>query len=324
VRGEQHLWLVAVAEVAGVTGAAVYGLWQYRRQFGWLPVSQWRLTRKLFREGVPIGLGQMFWMVRMFGAVVVVGMIATPEDVGFFGAAQRIFIALHAFIWLYFFNLLPSFAQTWQAGDGTFNRLVARSLRDVSWMSALGGSIWILASLAVMTVVYGPVFAPAGRALQWLAGAAVAAALSGHYRFGLIAAGRQNWEMAVQGLGTACALILIPIGYDLAGLDGVGAALCAAELVVWLSAWWLARQQLGLVGHQGLIARPALAALIVLVSLQLLSSLHWLGQLGAGVGAILALAWAFDPSVRARLREAYLRAQVWQRAWLSGGAKPGG
>src|SRR5262249_50988704 len=34
VREAGRIWLVAVAEVAGVCGAAVFGVWMYKRQFG--------------------------------------------------------------------------------------------------------------------------------------------------------------------------------------------------------------------------------------------------------------------------------------------------
>jgi len=103
-----HAWLVPVAEVAGVVAAAVFCVVVYRRRFAVSPRPRWTVSRRLLREGGAIGLGQMFWAVRMYGGVVVLGWIASAADLGYFAAAQRILVAVHAFVYLYYFNLLPS------------------------------------------------------------------------------------------------------------------------------------------------------------------------------------------------------------------------
>lgn len=112
IRSASKIMLAGFAELAGVMGAVLFGAFMYRRQLGQKLQIKFNLTKRLFQDGIPIGLSQMFWMIRIFGATVIVGLIALPQDVGFFGAAMRGFIALHAFIWLYFFNLLPSMSQS--------------------------------------------------------------------------------------------------------------------------------------------------------------------------------------------------------------------
>jgi O-antigen/teichoic acid export membrane protein len=92
--------------------------------------------------------------------------------------------------------------------------------------------------------VYGQGFSNGGGALQWLAGVWVAAAISGHYRFGLIAAGQQNREMLSSALGAIVAIIFIPLGYLKAGSSGAAAGLCFAELSVLLSTWMIAKRTL--------------------------------------------------------------------------------
>ncbi len=77
-----------------------------------------------------------------------------------------------------------------------------------------------------------------------MAGVCMLAAVSGHYRFGLIAAGRQKDEMLTSALGAGTALILIPVGYTNSGTGGAAAALFIAESVTLASAWYLARRQL--------------------------------------------------------------------------------
>ena len=104
VRNGEQLWLVAVAEIAAVGGAAIYSVWSVKSKLH-LPLQiNFKVSKNLFREGVPFGLSQMFWTIKMFGATLIVGFIATAEDTGYFSAAMRIFVALHTFVWLYFFK----------------------------------------------------------------------------------------------------------------------------------------------------------------------------------------------------------------------------
>ncbi|MBI4516681.1 MAG: oligosaccharide flippase family protein [Deltaproteobacteria bacterium] len=260
VRDAGQLLRVAAAEVIAVSSAAGYGTWRYWRHFGAAVRARITFSPRLFREGVPIGLSQLFWVVRMSGATLILGLVASAEDVGFFAGALRILLAAHTFVWLYFFNLLPSLARAWQQGPRPFAQLIHGSLRAVTWGSVVAGAAWVSVSPAVITTVYGARFAPAASVLQCLAGVCVIAALSGHYRFALIAAGRQGAEMLTAACGAATAVVLIPVGYTSAGVTGAALALLAAEAVVWLAAWWCSRRLLGLQGYAAMLARPVLDA----------------------------------------------------------------
>lgn len=244
VRGTGDLLLVGAAEVAGVTCAAVFTLAMYRHGFSKQTSFRPALSAKLIKEGMPIGFSQMFWVIKMFGATFIVGLVATAADTGYFAGAMRIYIALHTFVWLYYANLLPSFSRTWEEGNEKFSRLIKNSLMIVVPLSLAGGVVWVLAAPFVMTTAYGQEFSSGGGALQWLAGACVAAAISGHYRFGLIAAGFQNKEMWTSALGAAAAIVLIPFGYFQAGTSGAAAALCAAEIIVLLASFLIAKRVL--------------------------------------------------------------------------------
>src|SRR5262249_22031080 len=86
VREAGRIWLVAVAEVAGVCGAAVFGVWMYKRQFG-MKRARLTVSSRLLREGAVIGLGQMFWVARIFGATLILGFMAPTreaKDIGYF------------------------------------------------------------------------------------------------------------------------------------------------------------------------------------------------------------------------------------------------
>ncbi len=317
VRTAADIWSVALAELAGVAAAAAYGVWMVRPLL--TPVSRLRpgLSRRLFREGVPIGLSQLFWMVKMFGATLIVGVVALPADVGFFAGAQRILVALHAFVLLYYVNLLPSLARAWHTEAAAFRALTLRSLKNVVWLGTLFGIGWLLLAPHAMSFIYGPEFAAGTTTLQWLAGMWVVASISGHYRFGLIAAGHQQAEMVTSIVGAAVTMLLVPIGYAWLGLAGTGVALFTAEVAIWLSAWYWARRKLALRGHARVLVRPVLAGALAL-------SLAWLlsaqAEVGVGLAGALfaALALAFEPELR---REG-LALWLWGRRLLVGPDSP--
>lgn len=244
VRDTGDLIWVGVAEVAGVSAAALFSVWMYQRIFSGSSRPRPAVSAKLFREGMPIGLSQMFWVVKMFGATFIVGLIATAEDTGYFAGAMRIYIALHTFVWLYFFNMLPSLSRAWVQGSEQMAAIIRHSMWIVTFASLVAGTIWVASASFVMTGVYGSSFLPGATALQWLAGACIAAALSGHYRYALIAAGHQGKEMFATALGSIAAVALVPIGYYNAGTGGAAAALFAAECVVLSVAWLLVKRNL--------------------------------------------------------------------------------
>jgi PST family polysaccharide transporter len=318
LRRADQILMVAWAEVAGVTTAALFSLWMYRRHFRGSARIRPAVSARLFREGVPIGLSQMFWVVKMFGGTLILGMIASAPQVGFFAGAQRILVALHTFVWLYYFNLFPSMSRSWQLGDGSFSRLIARSMHGVAWVSVAAGLAWVLLANDVMLFVYGQKFASGGGVLALMSGVCVMAFINGHYRFGLIAAGYQSTEMLITALGAVVALVLIPFGYFSWGLNGAALGLVVTETVIWLSSWLSSRRLLALKGHAKLLVRP-------LIAVALASGVWWLPLASAkarvvlSLLALLMLALFFDPTVRERLRELLTLRRSWSERRLSEG-----
>jgi PST family polysaccharide transporter len=244
VRSGNDILSVGWAEALSVAVAALFTLLMFRNSFSPLSDLRPRFSAKLLREGLPIGLSQMFWVVKMFGATLIVGIIGTPTETGFFASAMRILIALHAFIWLYYMNLLPSLARAWQSGRETFAALIGNSMRLVILLTVVLVAVWIALSPLAVKIVYGDKFAEASTTLQWLAGVFLLAAVSGHYRFGLIAAGRQNEELLTAALGAILTVIFLPLGFYRYGAAGAAAGLCAAEFGVLVSSWLFARRLL--------------------------------------------------------------------------------
>lgn len=249
VAGPAEILMVAWAEVAAVTTAAVFCLVMYRLHFSSLARTKFGISASVFREGVPIGLSHMFWVIRMCGGTLILGLIASAREVAFFAGAQRVLLALHTFVWLYFFNLLPSMSRAWQTGSNEFTHLIRTSLKTVAWLGIAVTVVWVAVGQQAMKFIYGSDFKEAGKVLSLFGFVWLGALIDGHYRFALIAAGRQNTEMFTSALGVATAVILIPLSYLRFGLIGAAAALVIAEAVVWISSRWLTRDLIS-VGNQ--------------------------------------------------------------------------
>ncbi len=318
LRDPGRLWFVGVAELAGTIAAAGFFLGMYRRAFGHHLRLRPTWSTRLLREGMTIGLSQMFWSMRMYGATILVGVIATERDVGYVGGAMRILIALHTFVWLYYFNLLPTMARNWKTDRASFHVVIHRSMRAVAWLALGGGVLWVLLAPLAMRATYGPAFREAGSTLQVLAAVCVLAFISGHFRFALIATGHQMAEMVTAALGSATALLLIPFGYAAAGPLGVAIALVLGETVVWLAAWRLASQAIGTGGHLATLARPMLAAVVASVVVVLLPMGGLLVQVAVAAAVLVGMAYLSDRTVRERCDEFVAWARRRARGWPKG------
>jgi O-antigen/teichoic acid export membrane protein len=149
----------------------------------------------------------------------------------------------------------------------------------------------------LITAVYGDAFSAAGATLQCFAGVFVVAALSGHYRFGLIAAGRQTTEMWAALLGAVIAATFIPLFYRRLGPAGAAQALLLAELAVWIFTWHVGRRSLQLHHHAQFLIRPALAATIALGTAWALSGYSPVLRGAAVLGVFAALVLTFEGTV---------------------------
>jgi O-antigen/teichoic acid export membrane protein len=174
----------------------------------------------------------------------------------------------------------------------------------VAWAAAAAGVLGVLLSPRLMVAVYGESFAPAGGVFRLLVLVCVFSALSGHYRFGLIAVGKQKVEMWASILGAVAAAILVPTCYLWKGVEGSALALVLVEVIVWSFAWRCARRAIGLRGHAKMLARPlAVTALTSVVVFYFGKDAALLIRVLTVIILFSLMAYLSDPSLREILRE---------------------
>ncbi|MBV8817366.1 MAG: flippase [Acidobacteriaceae bacterium] len=225
-RPSMPLFTLGAFELASVSATALFCLavmrFRFRLSASWQTPQPARMRAHL-AQSLPIGGAEMAWACMWYFATVLLGLAFSDESLGWFSAAHRLLMALHTFVWLYFFNLLPSMSRTTHLERSHLLGLLGRSLRVAAWSSFLVALTLTLSARTVLTIVYGPLFRDAAPLLAILAWMLPVAMLSGHHRYVLIAYSQQKallWTTvvsAIAAVGAGC--VLVP------QLGSVGAAL---------------------------------------------------------------------------------------------------
>ena len=231
--GSSIVW-VGVFECASVSAVAVFSGWVTNRKMGYaLPRSgaNFALLTRHLRQAFAIGLTELAWAFMWYFATVLLGFAFNHQALGWFGASHRLLMALHTFVWLYFFNLLPSVSRCVSGPTEQLEGLMGRSIRFAAWISLGVAFMGTLLSREILTLVYGPEFAGGGSSFSVLVWMLPVAMLSGHYRYTLLAYNLQNrllyCTLASAGLAVAAGFAFVP----LFGATGAAWALLVANVV---------------------------------------------------------------------------------------------
>ena len=256
------LWTVGLMETGAVLVCAAFGAWAAGVRMGFrAPRLSWqpRIIWEHLRVAVPIGLSNLAWAALWFFPLVLLGLLRTDESVGWFGAAHRATMAIHTFVWWYFFNMLPSISRLTNRPREELRSLIQPSMDLTAWVGPLLTLAISLPAQSLLTVGYGPQFSGGGPVLAILIWAIPITILSGHYRFILIAFDLQErlllWTLISVAVACALAYPLIPT------LGGAGAAwgLLAGNGVCFGLCYATVMRQVAPIGFARSIWRPGLA-----------------------------------------------------------------
>jgi O-antigen/teichoic acid export membrane protein len=217
-----YIGAIECASVAAVSAFCIY-VTHSKMGFAW-PWPDLHVTRLLghIKEAAPIGLTELAWAFMWYFCTVLLGFIFADRTLGWFGASHRALMALHTFVWLYFFNLLPSIARCVALPHRNLLELMDGSVRFASWIGLFVAAVLTAGAPELLTLIYGPSFRPAAQSFAILAWMLPVAMLSGHHRFILIAYNQQNRLLSCT---TVSALAAVVFGFALVPLyGGKGAA----------------------------------------------------------------------------------------------------
>ena len=175
---------------------------------------------------------------------------------GWFGASHRAVMALHTFVWLYFFNLLPSISRCVGLPAGQLLDLMDGSIRLIAWTGLFGAALLTALAPEVLGILYGQNFRGAAASFSILVWMLPIAMLSGHYRYMLIAYRLQNRLLRCTVIS---AVVAVGLGFALVPLyGGIGAAwaLLIANAVNLLLVWNAVRELVAVIPLRALLTAP--------------------------------------------------------------------
>ena len=257
----------------------------------------------------PIGLSQVSWVVLWYFATVFLGLWVADQSLGQFAAALRIVMALHTFVWMYFYNLLPTICRTAATPGRDLRQLLGPSLAFTTWAGGFGALLVTLLADDLMALAYGQAYRPAGRLLAVLIWAVPLALVSGHYRYALVACDRERLEFRGNAIGATVAIGLGMLFIPSNGAFSGAAALVVSALTVLILAYSACRQA-GLVVPDVARALPAASAVAfaALTAARVSGFGIWIAACAAtGVYLSLLLACEFYGPVAWRIRSVQSR-----------------
>ena len=273
VRESSNMWNVAAAEFAGVLAAAIFTVFSFRLKIGfWPPTAPAWPTRYEIKQVAPIALSHFMWAAKYIFVTVVVGFSAglgeNAEQVGHFGAAVRIVVAMHVFVSLYFNNLLPSVSRAVTESVEPLRSLLDRAVRASAWISLCGSILLVIVAHHLVRFIYGHAYGQSAVILQILVWMLPAALVSAHFRVTLIAASRQGLELLSTATGAAITLALVVVLYRRFGLTSVAAAMVIGEMSTLILSFVFVHHYV-LPVHLGRCVWPPVVATIVTAALLL-------------------------------------------------------
>jgi O-antigen/teichoic acid export membrane protein len=310
IRKPDETWIVPLIEGSAIGCAVVFYLTVFSHYFGSLRQRiDSTFAFSIFRQALPIGASELVWALKIYFATVLLGILVGGPEVGWFGAAHRIVISLHTFVWLYFFNLLPAIARSTQGPVEALHRLTKTSMQVTAWSAVFLGIVGTAFAEPIITLIYGSQYHEAVAAFRVLIWLVPLALMSGHYHYALIAYNRQKLHF----LSTACGaglnvllnLFLIP-GH---GFLGAAWALLISEVFIWSLAYYFVRRTITHVPIWSSVSQPLVGGAIFAGALYLLPPINiWMAGASAVVVYCLVLS-VIQPKIFAHLRSIFVRNQ---------------
>lgn len=310
------LWYIGVIECASVAGAALFCAYvaRLRMRLAW-PWPDLRIPQLIghLKESSPIGLTELAWGFMWYFCTVLLGLIFSDMTLGWWGASHRALMALHTFVWLYFFNLLPSISRCALRSHRDLLELMDESVRFTAWTGLLAGGLLMAIAPDLLSALFGPSFRNASHSFAVLVWMLPVAMLSGHHRYILIAYKQQARLLWCTSLSAAAAvilgLILVP------RYDGPGAAwaiLIANTINFALVYISVKRLVVEVPVHRQMVAPLISLGFSAAVFFTLLRTNYWLALAAACTIYLASFAWIGGRRLTSMLRMATenARAQI--------------
>jgi len=286
VKGHHQLLLVPCFYVVANLSVAVLLISIFTHHFG-RPRFRFNFSqcKALFKKALPIGFSIMMLQVVHYIDTVMLGIMKSNEEVGYYSAAYKILMILLTAIWCYQDAVFPVISNYYETSIDLLRNLQSYSTKimiTITLPLAVGGTIL---AKPIMNLIYGPKYDPAVIALQILIWTVTIGSLHGIYVRGLIACDRQNRRLIIAIVHALTVIVLNLILIPNLGFIGAAISTVSGEFFV----IFLSYREFGkivAVPFHGYILKPLLASSIMALSLyglQCGENIHLILSIGCGV-----------------------------------------
>ncbi len=275
VQRPEQVWIAPLVELGALVSVSALYVRQLALRGGWgrlqfSPIRAWLMLRQAWF----IGASEVMWAIKTYAATMLLGLLVGGASVGYFAAAHRVVVSLHTFVWLYFFNLLPSLSRCAANPDAVEGReallrLTGASMKVTAWLAVFLGLVGTALAKPLMLLVFGTSYRESATVLQVLIWFVPLTLVHGHYRFTLIAYGKQRLEFVSNacgaGLNVCLNLLLVPA----LGPIGTAWALLASELFIMALVYGFTKRTVTEIPLRPSLVRPLVAGAVLAVVLYL-------------------------------------------------------
>ena len=266
IRRPEDVLAIGWIECVSVGAVVVFILVIYRKVVGSFEL---RWNPEDFKRGLlqsaPIGFSELSWAFIWYSATVMLGLIVGGRELGWFGAAHRPIMAMHTFVFLYFYNLLPSIALSMQESEDGLRKLLRRSLALSSWTSLFAGTMGTIFAEYILTFIFGTQYQRAVTTFQILIWVLVAMMISGHFSYTLVGWNLQKLHLISFLVALAASMLLSPFLIPRYEIIGAALTILGSILVKGILAWYFVRRHIAPVPLFKHLIKPLAPTILSLV-----------------------------------------------------------
>lgn len=298
IRHPVDIWAAPWIECFSVMIFALYCLYVLQTRIKKIRFRIKKGTLKsCFMQAMPIGISEMAFAATFYSATLTLGYLVGGKSVGWFGAAHRIIMAIHTFVWLYFYNMLPSISRCDGQPKEVLQELLRKSIIITSWASIFIGLSGTILAEPIITIVYGSGYSEAAKTLKILVWVVAIMFLNGHFTYTLIAYNFQRLLLICYGISTITCVLMCLLLIEKYQQLGSAVALLSATVVNGGLAYSFVFQNIGRISILHFLIKPVLSGIATFSILLFLSPSNLLLSCALLLGLYFSSFLALEPKL---------------------------
>ncbi len=301
VRNDAHFISVGWIDFSAAIALTLYFVFLLERLV--CPIRlrfSWSLSKTYLSQGIHLGLSNIIWTTIQAVPMMFLTSFSGKDETAWLAAPLRIVVSLLTFSWIYHYNLYPTLIREYENSTAAMNRLVAVSLRVVSWGAFSVTLLLALLANPLLAAIFGSKYREAVPIFSLLVWVIPITLVSGHFRWSLTAAGEYGCVLRSQILGLIAVLLAGGLMIPLMASLGAAMAMVVATAAICIASYLFSLLKFGADGFAGIVAVPAGLALFLFLGLSRFGFGPWINA--AIGGSVFLLAGVIDRRLLRDLR----------------------